>query len=298
MPVMQESIALSIRTILLATDFSATSQRAEVYAKALARRFGSTVEITHVFNPSVVTSYEEAMVGVTRSIRESHCEERLRLCQASFARSGIATKIVLSEGHSPAKELLKIAQEPTIDLIIAGTESRTGMDRWLLGSTAEHLIRHAPCPLMTVGPHVELPADGPLTFNQIICATDYSPESAKAATFALSFAEDTGARLTCCYIEDLHDDGTPPRTLASKQFKQALQRLVPAGHDEWCVPEYFFEHSKSDESLLALAAQIRANLIVLGARKSSFWLDHIDRGLMRSLLAKAPCPILTVPPAP
>lgn len=297
MPVLQKSIALSIETILFATDFSATSQRAEAYAKALARRFGSTVAIAHVFNPSVVTSYEEAIIGFTPSVRERNCEQRLRLSQAAFARSGVTTKILISEGYSPAKELLKIARDSSIDLILAGTESKTGIERFLLGSTAEQLVRDAPCPVMTVGPNVELPDNGPLTFNRIICATDYSPESAKAATFALSLAEESEARLICCYVEDVHDDGTPSRTVADEQFRLALRRLMPTGYYDWCVPEYFFEHSKSDESLLALAAQVRADLMVLGARKPSFWLSHIDRGLMRSLLAKATCPILTVPPA-
>jgi nucleotide-binding universal stress UspA family protein len=171
------------------------------------------------------------------------------------------------------------------------------MEQFLLGSTAEQLIRKAPCPVLTVGPNVNPPRDGHLSFNRILCATDYSPESAKAAAFALSFAEDSGAKLICCYVEDTNADGTSSHTVAEGQFKQALRRLLPIGYFERCVPEYFFELGRTDEALLALAAQVRADLIVLGACKSSFWLSHIDKGLTRSLLANAPCPILTVPPA-
>ena len=296
MSVIQESTTLSIKTILFATDFSATSQRAEVYAKAFAHHFGSTVEITHVFNPSVVTSYEEAIIGFTPSIRESNCEKRLRTSQRSFANAGIKTKVLMSQGHSPAKELLKIAKESSIDLIVAGTESKTGIERLLLGSTADQLVRNAACPVLTVGPSVNPPVDGHLSFKRILYVTDYSPESAKSAIFALSLAENTGARLIVCHVKNAKADVAPPGTV-DEPFEHALARLLPRSNYDWRVPEYLIERGKSDEELLMLATQVRADVIVLGARRSSFWLSDHDTGLTRSLLAKAPCPILTVPPA-
>ncbi len=296
MPVIQERIALSLETILLATDFSATSQRAQAYAHAFAHHFGSTVDITHIFNPSAVTSLEEAVLGCTPSVRERNCENRLRLLQRSFASAGIKTKVLMYQGRCPAKELLKVAKQFSVDMIVAGTESRTGMEQLLPGSTAEQLIRSAGCPVLTVGPRVKPPADGRLSFRRILCATDYSPESAKAAAFALSLAEDSGARLICCYVEETRADGTSSHHVADGQFRQALKELLPIGYFDWCVPEYFFELGRADESLLDLAAQMRADLIVLGACRSSFWLSTIDRRLTRSLLAQADCPILVVPP--
>jgi len=64
MPVIGERVSVSVKKILLATDFSSASEKAASYARALARRFSSTVEITHVFDPSIVTSYEEAIMGL------------------------------------------------------------------------------------------------------------------------------------------------------------------------------------------------------------------------------------------
>jgi len=57
MPVIEERVSVSINKILLATDFSSASEKAACYARALARHFASAVEIAHVFDPSVVTSY-------------------------------------------------------------------------------------------------------------------------------------------------------------------------------------------------------------------------------------------------
>jgi nucleotide-binding universal stress UspA family protein len=83
MPVLQQSVALSIENILLATDFSVASEKAGAYAKALAKRFGSALEVAHVFDPSVVTSYEEAIVEIKAIERKQIADENLEC----FARS-------------------------------------------------------------------------------------------------------------------------------------------------------------------------------------------------------------------
>jgi nucleotide-binding universal stress UspA family protein len=227
-------------------------------------------------------------------VREKNCAERLRLVQESFSKSGLTAKTIIPEGHSPAKELLKIARNHSIELIVAGTESKTGIERLLLGSTAEQLIRNAPCPVLTVGPKVVLPADGPLAFSRILYATDYSREAAKAAMFALAFAEDSGAKLTCCYVEQVGTQNAATRTFVDEQFKNALMQFIPHSSSDWCTPEYFVEHGKTDEALLALAEKVGADLIVLGARKPLFWFNCVNKGLTPSVLAKAACPIVTV----
>jgi len=295
MPVIQEPVALSIENILLATDFSASSRAATAYAMGLARRFGSKIKLAHVFDPSIVTAYEEAIIGFPPALRREVTEESMERLQTSFLDSGIKTQILISEGHQPAKELLKIAREEEVDLIVAGTESKTGIDRLLLGSTAEQLIRNAPCPVLTIGPAAVLPTgDAPLAFHRILYATDFSPEAAKAAIFALSFAEDSGAKLTCCYVQDLSIADPATRMTIDEAFKKVLRNLIPEGSYDWCDPEVSVEHGQADEAILGLAERIQADLIVLGARKSSFWLTRIERGLTPMLLGKAGCPVLTV----
>ena len=88
MPLIEERVSLSVKKILLATDFSLASEKASAYAKALARRFSSTVEIAHVFDPSVVTSYEEAVIGQPATVRLSTTRDRLELLEAEFTSAG------------------------------------------------------------------------------------------------------------------------------------------------------------------------------------------------------------------
>lgn len=295
MPVIDERVSISIKSILLATDFSQASEKAASYAKALARRFSSTVEIAHVFDPSVITSYEEAIIGLPINQRRKRSNENLERWRNDFCDSGINAHTTSSEGHQPYKDLLKIAKEHQAELIVAGTSAKSGLDRFILGSTAEHLIRGAECPVLTVGPNAGLVGDAPLVFRTIVFATDFSGESVKAAAFALSFAQDSGAHLYFCYVLGI------PSEVAGQQsefldvaFKSELKRMVPESSYDWCTPEFVVEHGEAAKAILDLTARVKADLIVLGARKGSFWLNHVQRGVTPDLLSQAICPVLTV----
>jgi len=294
MPIMEERVSVSVNKILLATDFSSASEKATAYARALARRFSSTVEIAHVFDPSVVTSYEEAVVGLLVNERRRTVSEGLERLRNDFSASGIDAQTTLPEGHRAFATLLKIAKDHEVDLIVAGTESKSGVERLILGSTAEQLIRNAECPVLTVGPNARIPSDAPLAFQTIVYATDFSAESAKAAVYALSFAQDSGAHLYFCYVLGVQTDTTAKRESLDKAFQAALERMIPESSYDWCNPECVVEHGNASKAILELAERVHADLIVLGARKASFWLTHVERGVTPNLLAQATCPVMTV----
>jgi nucleotide-binding universal stress UspA family protein len=294
MPLIEEGVSVSVKKILFATDFSSMSEKAAAYAKALARRFSSTVEIAHVFDPSVVTSYEEAIVGLEANERLRIVSEDLERLRDDLSASGINARITLAEGHRPFATLLKLAKDHEVDLIVAGTESKSGVERLILGSTAEQIIRNAECPVLTVGPHVRIAGDAPLVFQTIVYATDFSAESAKAAVYALSFAQDSAAHLYFCYVLGLQINTTAKREFVDGAFRSALKRKIPESSYDWCRTECVVEHGEAAKAILELAERVHADLIVLGARKASFWLTHVERGVTPDLLAHATCPVMTV----
>jgi nucleotide-binding universal stress UspA family protein len=292
MPVLQR-VSVSVKNILLASDFSSASDVAASYAKGLALNFRSSVEIAHVFDPSVVTTYMESILGLPVKERQHISNESLERLEREFVAAGVEARTSLPEGHRPHVALLKLAREHDTDLIVAGTHSKWGLERLLVGSTAEELIRNSPCPVLTVGPHARQPAEGPLVFRTIVYATDFSGEAAKAAVFALSFAQDSGARIYFCYVAGA--DTTPEQRKAlDAPFKTALAKMIPESTYEWCSPETVVEHGDAAEGILKLANRVNADLIVLGARNASFWLTHIEHGLTPDLLAEATCPVMTV----
>ena len=118
MPVLQR-VSVSLKNILFATDFSSASDRAASYAKALALNFRSSVEIVHVFDPSVVTTYVEAILGVPARDRHRVVSDSLESLKQDFVAAGVETQTSLPEGHRPHSTVLKLAKEHDTDLIVA-----------------------------------------------------------------------------------------------------------------------------------------------------------------------------------
>jgi nucleotide-binding universal stress UspA family protein len=292
MPVIDQRAEIAIQTVLLATDFSSVSERAAVYAKALARRFHSTVELTHVIDLSGVGSSETTPVGISVDEMRRESEEGLERLSESF--SGVKTKTRMLEAFSPPDELLKLAKDSGADLIVIGTSSKHGLEKLVLGSTAETIIRKATCPVLTVGPCAAPPPQDPLAFRTIVYATDFSAQAAKAAIYALSFAQDSGAHLYLCHVLGVRKPRHSEKLVLENSFERSLKRLIPPSAYDWCNPECVVVHGDSAEAILELAERVDADLIVLGARKASFWLKYIESGLTPAILAGAKCPVLTV----
>ena len=294
MTITQEPVAVSIDTILLATDFSGASEKAASYAKSIARRFGATLEMVHVVSPTAVAICDEAAGCMPPPDRVSADGAAEMRTQASFIEAGVTTKSFTTEGQDTAQTLLQLAHQHHADLIVAGTQSKTGVERLFLGSTAEKLIRTADCPVLTIGPSAVWPAEGPLEFHCIVYATDFSVQSAKAARYALAFAAQHGARLCCCYVENTEAEVPATRADTTADFTEALRHMMPDSTLDGVHPEFFVEHGDPAEGILTLAHRVGADLIVLGPRKASFWLKYVNRGVTPSLLAEAKCPVMTI----
>lgn len=294
MPLTQQPAALLIQSILFATNFAESSLRAERYAQGIARGFGAAVEITHIFDPSIVSSYEEAIIGFLPADREHNCMMRLSQMKEAFDKVGVQSRMLMVEGHSPAKEIARLAQARFADLVIVGTRPPRGLERAVLRSTADGIIRHSLAPVFTVGPCVPRLEKDELVFGHILYATDFSLDTSRAATYARRFAEDSGCELTCCYLDE-HDQGDHTTRLQRQQdFRSAMDPLLPEQSNAWCDPKYFLESSNTGEELLDLALRINADLVVLAAPKPAFWLSNSSGGVLGTLLAKVHCPVLTV----
>lgn len=288
MPVLQR-VSVSVKDILVATDFSSVSDKAATYAKALALNFRSRVEIVHVFD----SSYVEAILGMSAKERQKLSSEGLETLKQEFIAAGVEATTTLAEGRTAHPVLLQHAADHDVNLIVAGTHSKFGLERLVLGSTAGELIRKAVCPVLTVGPHAKDLGAGPLVFRTIVYATDFSAQAAKAAVFALSFAQDSGAHIYLCHISNAQATPEERKTLDAT-FNAALSKMIPESVYEWCTPETVVEHGDAAQSILELSEKVNADLIVLGARNASFWLTHVEHGLTPDLLAEATCPVMTV----
>jgi nucleotide-binding universal stress UspA family protein len=152
---------LAMETILYPTDFSAESGPAFEVACALARDGGGRVVILHVERSPLATLGGFMVVPpLPDEYDRQRVQKQLHRIQPS--QPGICYEHSLEYGE-PAECILKTAQEIGADLIVMGTHGRTGLSRLLMGSVAEHVVRKAPCPVLTIRAAAEtlpaIPAD-------------------------------------------------------------------------------------------------------------------------------------------
>lgn len=141
--------------IVVPVDFSDCSNEALRQACDLARRFDSHLHLVHVIEPWLPAA---AIAGEFVPDDDTYAvEQRAQAKRAldSLPPPEFGPKPVvraLLEGH-PAYEILNYASAHAADLIVLGTHGRKGISRWLMGSVAERVVRHAPCAVLVVRPH-------------------------------------------------------------------------------------------------------------------------------------------------
>ncbi|NKE73638.1 universal stress protein [Candidatus Manganitrophus noduliformans] len=147
-----------LRRILMATDFSNYSKEALDHAVYLAKNVKAELYLFHVFeqpvyNPAASSRIGAGSIAVLEWINNVREKERGRLMTLAkeVGRKGIKVHPILKEGI-PFYEILKSAEETSADLIVLGTQGRTGLDRFMMGSVAERVAQKAPCPVYVVRP--------------------------------------------------------------------------------------------------------------------------------------------------
>ena len=145
---------LMFRRILHPTDYSDLSRPAFEMACSLARDFGAELVICHVSPPPVAAVAN----GIVVDIPTGEAEQMRARLEKVKPDDALSVTHQLLRGD-PASEIVRFAAEAGIDLIVLGTHGRGGLSRFLMGSVAEHVLRRAKCPVVTVkAPHVIEPS--------------------------------------------------------------------------------------------------------------------------------------------
>jgi nucleotide-binding universal stress UspA family protein len=134
-----------LKQVLVATDFSPPSDAALTYGRALARTFGASLHVLHVV--------ENYFLRPTAAAPHLLQEAKTRMLHDQLTdedRQQLGARAVVETSDEPAETIAGYAKAQNIDLIVIGTHGRGGLERLLVGSVAERVIRTAPCPVLTV----------------------------------------------------------------------------------------------------------------------------------------------------
>jgi nucleotide-binding universal stress UspA family protein len=286
---------ISLKNILYATDFSPAAEAALPYVKGLSKQYEAKVHAVHVRLPATYPIVgPEMMPQVIEAAEEQAKFEAQELHEML---TGHPHDVSVSEGDL-WPTLSDMVRQQNIDLIVIGTKGRTGWGRALLGSVAEEIFRRAPCPVLTVGPHICKGTERRLEMKEILYATDFSPESLSALPYAISLAQEHQARLTILHVIGESEAGelVHPENYVESTLRQ-LRELVPSEAKAWCEPNFMVEQGPAAEKILEVATARGADLIVLGVRGAGGHMGattHLFRTTAHRVVTQAECPVLTV----
>lgn len=277
---------VTVRNVLVATDLSPVSMRTLPFVESIAHQYGSKIYFGSVIP---LTMYGTGL-GSSFETAEKEChdfaQEKLGRFSRAVRAQGFEVQVLLAEGQigSVIEGWIKTYD---IDLLAVGTAGRTGLGKLLFGSIAEELIRETTCSVLAIGPALSREASS--HFRTILCATDFSAESNKAAAYACSIACRYGARLILLHVlEDEHSKHESARS--------SMRRLAAAIPEELHLPsepENLVAEGHPAHKILEIAKQHCADLIALGAHGSEFvWGASHFGSTAHDVIVSARCPVL------
>lgn len=286
--------------ILCAIDFSDESEHALEHAAAMARWYASTITGVFVYDTALAMA-PYAFVGPTLLVDADR--KALQLRAEALLRSlaqGVPARARLETGR-PSDGILAAAKAVGAELIVMGTHGAGGFEHLVLGSVAEHVLRRALCPVMTVPPRARRTSE--LPFKRILCPVDFSEPSNAAVELATSIAAEGDASLTLLHV--LEPDVEEPMTTRpitvpeyhrerECEARAKLTAFVSDDTRDWCKPLTRVCRGKPYREILGVAGEDSADLIVMGVHGR----NPIDMTLFGSttnhVVRRATCPVMTV----
>lgn len=145
---------IALKTLLVATDFSAPSDVALAYGRELARSFGAKLVVLHVVENIMTRAFGPDGYAITnpdlQRDLEASADKQVNALLSQEDRQALRAEAVIVSSNTPALAVADYARTAGIDLIVMGTRGRGAVAHLLMGSVAERVVRTAPCPVLTV----------------------------------------------------------------------------------------------------------------------------------------------------
>jgi nucleotide-binding universal stress UspA family protein len=282
-----------LRSILLATNLTDLDWLFP-FTCSLGEESGATVTLVHVvsawngftidlagnpfYNPF------EAIGGATSYLKSICCLP----CAAK-----VKNEVVTIDGP-PAAGILATADQVRADLLVLGTGCNRGLDKWLHGSVAEHVLRSSPVPVVTVGPQARHAAASGRPIRSILYATSLLADATDAANLdvILRWTERLHGHITLLHVlpEDRKDTLAQERSCQSREDR--LRSLLPEDALREGLAHACVRTGKPSREILDAACDV--DLVVLGALRNPALGRFAAEGTLNKVLAGARCPVATL----
>jgi len=281
-------IEVSLKNILVATDFSPAALAALTHVMPIARQFNSVVHLVHVIHPAEI----DMATANSEICQQTYVDAQRQLELLETAVGTVPHQTWLREGQvSEAVEALVRSQH--INLVAVGASGKSDLKKFFLGSVAEEIVRTATCPVLTVGPHASSTSCcEPLA--QLLYVTHFWEESHYGLQYAIRLAIQYKSRLLLLHVIE-QDEPKQSDHEWLREYRQILRNLLPEYVGGLLVePVLRVEVAKNSTGrILQVADEVGANLIVMDIRPEEPWATHL-RDKVYEIISCASCPVLTV----
>ena len=278
--------AIHLKKMVVAIDFSYASAGLIPFVSALGRRFKSEVVITHaVAEPALLPESAAFSAGESEAAAKQKIAEILR--RPELDEVNVHGRLIKGDA---ATEILRVAHEETADLLVVGTHGHRGFRHFLIGSVCEEIMRHAHCPVLTIGPRVPSTVQAPVN---ILIPTDLSDESLRCVDMSNAIANEFKAQLHFLHVLPPETGNNPDTRALAQPLITRMGELVEPHVCPSCAPNYLVEVGPEAETILNAADTLRAGLIVMGVRPGSASAS-LHSTILYRLVANAKCPVLTL----
>jgi len=289
----------TFQRILCPVDFSDFSSKAYEYALSLAKHYEAHLSLLHVVQPlAVAYPYYYMPAQMTHLYSELVDEARRQLHELAekHALDAVQPEFVVEEGFI-ADAIIGYAASQKIDLIVMGTHGRRGLDRLVIGSITERVIRNAPQPVLAVRKpaHDFVSPDrqqDAVSLHKVLLCTDFSDSARKAIGYAVSMALDYKAELTLFHV--IEHGETSERLQAAKAALEELKGPISPDAGESSSVKTLVRAGKPYEEINRLALEDRTDLVVLGVRGRNAADLAVFGSTTHRVLQLGSCPVLTV----
>jgi nucleotide-binding universal stress UspA family protein len=287
MQMLESALSISLKNILLATDFSPGSDVALRHAQALALSHKANVYTIHVAAPDCYQLLNPEAFAITFNEWAGSAKDPIEILHELM--QGLPSQVPVNSGAiwQVVNEMIRRNQ---IDLLVLSSHGRQGISRLVLGSVAEEVFRNVPCPVLTVGPDVKDHGANGLEIKNVLLATHFERNS-MAPGYAKWLCNEFHAQLTVLHVADERQ----PEVKSAAQLAR-LRDTVPDDGSLWRKPALMLASGVPSAKILEVAGQSHADVIVLGARhpEPARINSHLPWATAARVIAEASCPVLTV----
>jgi len=293
MSAIDDNPVLSLRTVVYATDFSPCSRNAGLYAAQMATYFSAQLFVAHAFTYSQAAMEVEAG---NRKVSQQRIDlNRLLLRETHLLGTNSHEAIpALLEGE-PKIAIAQLADRNSPSIIVLGTHGGGRLERGIIGSVAEEILRSTHWPALTVGPQVQAASAKTLPFKRILFVTDFTPTAALATAYVVELADMFGASIDVLNV--VHDDvieSHKPLDDLRNHFLEIIDGLVSQHAKAFCDPKTFVATGCAHDRIIEHLRDKSIDLLVLSIRKTSHLSIEMRTSGVFRIIVDAQCPVLTI----